>query len=81
MSAEDIFPIVKSWLATEEAKSVPLADWEKDIDHDGDNIEGWRLYVEDWGHVDGQWGALCAVKRVMLWLGEMNNLKRIVTRR
>lgn len=70
MSADDVFPIVKRWLQSDQAASVPLGEWEGDIDQDGDNIDGWRVYVEDWGHVDRQWGCLCAIKRAYLWLGK-----------
>lgn len=31
-------------------------------DHDGSNHPGWHVYVEEWGHVDFQWQAICAVK-------------------
>ena len=34
---------------TKEAKQVPLCDWEGDIDHDGCNVKGRRVYLEDWG--------------------------------
>lgn len=70
MTAEDVFPIVKKWLHSDEAKTVPYEQWEGDLDHDGSNIHGWRVYTEDWGHVDGQWGTLCAIKHAFLWLGK-----------
>lgn len=37
------------------------AEYGAEPDHDGDNEKGWRLYNEDWGHVDGDWQALIAV--------------------
>ena len=30
-------------------------------DHDGDNSRGWRIYNEDWGHVDGLYQAFLAI--------------------
>lgn len=70
MTHEDVFPIVKNWLKSDDAKKVPCGQWEDDLDHDGSNITGFHVYVEDWGHVGGQWGTLCAIKRVYLWLGK-----------
>lgn len=70
MSADDVFTLVKNWLTTDEASAIPHEDWDRDIDHDGDNIVGWRMYLEDWGHVGGDWGALCCIKPAYLWLGK-----------
>jgi hypothetical protein len=58
------------WLATEEAKTVTHGQWEDDCDHDGHNSQGWLVYCEDWGHVDGDWRAFAAVKPVYLWHGK-----------
>jgi hypothetical protein len=38
------------------------ADYGPEPDHDGHNSKGWRLYCEDWGHVDGEYQAFVAVK-------------------
>ncbi len=69
LTADEVFPIVKSYLQSEEAGQVELLQWEKDINHDGSNGPGWRVYAEDWGHVDTHY-AICAVKRVMIWYGK-----------
>lgn len=69
-TADDVMPMVKKWLLSDEAKQVPLCDWEGDIDHDGCNVKGWRVYLEDWGHIESRWGALCCIKPVYLWLGK-----------
>lgn len=68
MSAEQVMPIVTAWLDSE--PKVTLEQWEEDIDHDGHNGAGWRVYVENWGHVGNEPYALCAVKPVFLWYGK-----------
>ena len=70
MTADDVMPMVKKWLLSDEAKRVPLCEWEGNLDHDGSNVVGWRVYLEGWGHIDDRWGVLCCVKPVYLWLGK-----------
>ena len=70
LSAEEVTPIVLSWLNSKEAKEIETVDWDKDADHDGSNSVGWRVYCEDWGHVDHESYAICAVKPVFLWHGK-----------
>lgn len=70
MSADEVFPIVKKWLASDDAKKIPHENWDVNMSHDGSNIVGWRMYLEDWGHIDGNWGALCCIKPAYLWLGK-----------
>ena len=70
MSAAEVFPFVWKWLKSDESRTVELESWERDLDHDGHNTIGWRVYVEDWGHVNNRWGILCAVKPIYLWYGK-----------
>jgi len=58
------------WLKTPEAQSIELNDWEADIDHDGSSDLGWRVYLEDWGHVGNNHYAICAVKPCYIWYGK-----------
>jgi len=37
-------------------------DYGPEPDHDGSNSKGWRVYNEDWGHVDGCGYSFCAVQ-------------------
>ena len=69
LSANEVSGIVIKWLQSEEAKSVPCEGWDADADHDGDNEIGWRVYTEDWGHVEGEWDAL-AIKPAYMWYGK-----------
>lgn len=39
-------------------------------DHDGDNSRGWRVFVEDWGHVDGSFYGLIGVQPVWAMHGK-----------
>ena len=62
--------MASSWLKGEFAKTVILDDWDADMNHDGSNSRGWRVYVGDWGHVGDEMYAICAVKPVFLWHGK-----------
>ena len=46
------------------------ADYGREPDHDGDNGKGWRLYCEDWGHVDHDHYAFAAVQPVWAMYGK-----------
>lgn len=57
------------WLESKEAKEVPMEGWDANADHDGSNEIGWRVYTEDWGHVEGDWNCI-AIKPAYLWYGK-----------
>lgn len=67
---EALAEMIMEWLKSDEAKAIPLAGWDADCDHDGDNSPGWRVYCEDWGHIDHEWGAICAVTPAFMWHGK-----------
>ena len=69
ISAVQAAEIVFNWLESKEAKEVPMQGWDSNADHDGENELGWRVYTEDWGHVDGDWNCI-AVKPAYLWYGK-----------
>lgn len=69
LSVEEIFPIIKVYLKSEEADLVKLEDWDRNQDHDGHNEKGWRVYCEDWGHVKTHY-SICAIKRSYIWYGK-----------
>lgn len=52
MTAAQILPMVEAWLASDFAKEVECTGWDADYQHDGSNSLGWRVYVEDWGHIN-----------------------------
>jgi hypothetical protein len=70
MTAEQCLPFVKSWLEDDKREDIEMKDWDRNADHDGDNGLGWRVFSEDWGHVNGCHDAICAIKPVMLWYGK-----------
>lgn len=39
-------------------------------DHDGSNKLGWRIYNEEWTHVNGRRQALCAVQPIWAMYGK-----------
>lgn len=45
-------------------------DYGPEPDHDGDNGKGWRVYCEFWGHVGGDWRAICAVQPAWAMYGK-----------
>lgn len=59
-----------SWLNSEKSKDIVLNGWDIDSDHDGHNTEGWRVYLEDWGHVGEYRSAICAVRPAFMWHGK-----------
>lgn len=73
-TTDELIEILWEWLQTEEAKSVVFGDWEGDVDHDGDNELGWKVYTEDWGKIkDGHSSdgyAFAAIKPSYLWYGK-----------
>lgn len=70
MTAEECIPMIVSWLNSGVAKNMTYQRWDADEDHDGENCMGWRVYCEDWGHVDDSFYAICAVRPVYLWYGK-----------
>lgn len=69
LKSNKIADIVFEWLKSNEAKQVPCEGWDADADHDGSNELGWRVYTEEWGHVNGDWNCL-AIKPAYLWYGK-----------
>lgn len=70
MTAEGIFPFIKEWLVSEHASEVECVGDDANVDHDGHNTKGWRVYCEKWGHVNGCPFAFCAIKPVYCWHGK-----------
>jgi len=70
LSIDTACEIVYQWLKSDEAKTITLTGWDENADHDGSNALGWRVYVEDWGHIGSDWGAYCAIKPAYMWYGK-----------
>jgi hypothetical protein len=70
ISAEQAADMAWQWLQTDEAKKMECTGWDRDADHDGSNSLGWRVFVEDWGHVAGSFYAIAAVRPAFMWHGK-----------
>lgn len=68
LDAYSVTHIVQSWLDSH--PEIGCHDWDEDVDHDGRNVLGWRVYCENWGHVGEYRTAICAIKPVYLWIGK-----------
>ena len=62
MNLDEIAVFVLGWLRS--------ASYGQKPDIDGDCGKGWRIYNEDWGRVDGDWEAFCAIEPVWALYGK-----------
>lgn len=60
--ADDVALMATKWLQEQSYGSEP--------DHDGDNGRGWRVYNEEWGHVDDDYAAFLAIKPAWAMYGK-----------
>jgi len=71
LSAAEIAPIILKYLSSDMGKEVKLlSKWDINCNHDGDNTLGWRVYCDDWGHVNNQWKAFIAITPAYIWHGK-----------
>jgi hypothetical protein len=71
MGAAELAPMIHRWLESEDSTSMKCEGWDKRYDGgDVDTDLGWRVYVEDWGHIAGEWAAICAVRPAYMWYGK-----------
>lgn len=68
LNAKQVAEQVFAWLESD--PKVALSGWDQDADHDGDNGPGWRVYCEDWGHVDHDFAAFVAITPAFMWCGK-----------
>ena len=65
MDAEGATDFVSRWL-----EALPNEVFLNDMDHDGSNSRGWRMYVNEWGRVEGYHGSIVAVEPSWAWHGK-----------
>lgn len=70
LTAKECLPMVLAWLRNDDHKEVEMEGWDANHYHDGSNKLGWRVFVEDWGHVGNYHEAICCIKPAYLWLGK-----------
>jgi hypothetical protein len=63
LSADAVTALVQQWVDTVEWN--PRHPWRDVV-----TSRGCRVYNEEWGHVDGQWQAFCAIEPYQLWHGK-----------
>lgn len=66
--AESVLPVVSHYLQSN--PDVEYKDWDENFEHDGDNSIGWRVFCEDWGHIDGSSYGFIAIKPAFMWHGK-----------
>ena len=62
VNAEEVSVLAESWLES--------VDYDPEPDIDGHSKKGFRIFNEDWGHVDGYWEALLAISPVWAMYGK-----------
>lgn len=65
--------MVYAWIHSKESKGIPMEGWDADADHDGSNELGWRVYCDNWGHIETDKGSIysgIAIKPAYMWYGK-----------
>ena len=77
ISTTELIDILWNWLDSDAAKEIPLEEWEEKMEDSDVGIgNGWRLYTNEWGHVNNPDGhtidhySIGAIKKVYLWYGK-----------
>lgn len=70
LNAEGMFPIVKSWLSCDFAKTVTLSEYCNNLRHDGHNTHGWQVYCSNWGNIGDHTYTICGIKPAYMWHGK-----------
>ena len=77
IGVDELVDLLWDWLDSDEAKSVELDGWDKKFtDSDVSNSAGWRLYTDEWGHVNNPDGhtidhySIAAFTKAYMWYGK-----------
>ena len=76
LEPEELTDILWEWLQSDQAKNFkPVGEWDYNLNHDGSNERGWRLYTEDWGKIKQKVAgsltySLCAFVPAYIWHGK-----------
>ncbi|QRV11361.1 hypothetical protein JR311_20260 (plasmid) [Bacillus velezensis] len=67
LTAEQVYPQVKAFLESfyDGHIEVEIEDFDENIEEEDDeltSVEGWRVYTEKWGRIDGDTYAFLAIK-------------------
>jgi hypothetical protein len=66
MGAESVVPSVNGWLFD---YCIMGNRYSPQPDHDGSNSQGWRVFIDDWGRVQGL-HAICGIRPEWCWHGK-----------
>ena len=71
-NSKSLYDVLNDILLFLKNGSNDVEGWDADPLHYNDVIchPGWRVYCEDWGHIDHDWEAFVAIKKVWLWSGK-----------
>lgn len=77
IDANELSILLWNWLDSDEANNIKLDGWDKKFD-DGDvsTEPGWRLYTDEWGHVNNPDGhtidhySIAAFTKAYMWYGK-----------
>lgn len=70
LNSKEIFYESGKRIEKKVSESFPMDGWDENHDHDGSNELGWRVYVEDWGHVGNNHYSVFAIKPAYCWYGK-----------
>lgn len=76
LGAEELFPLIKKYLSQESTwQNTDFSEFEVDLEHDGDNEEGFRIYTENFGGIQNSnkikySGSFLAIKPCYCWYGK-----------
>lgn len=72
LTADQVFPIVKQYLEDSNTwdNGKFIDHWDKPINFDGSLSKGWRVYCDDWGHIDGDCDVIIAIRPAYMWHGK-----------
>jgi len=68
LTAAQVLPQILAWFDSRPA--YECKGWDAEAKSDCENRPGWRVYCEEWGHVDGDPAAFIAVKPAFMWYGK-----------
>ncbi len=71
---EELVELLFDWINSPQAKTMEHEGWDVNTAHDGSNELGWRLYTENWGHIEPNGSldhySIAAFKPAYLWYGK-----------
>lgn len=77
IDAEELVEILWDWLESDEARAMELEGWDRKFnDSDVSTDPGWRLYTDEWGHVNNPDGhtidhySIGALTKAYMWYGK-----------